>query len=108
MRLSAGQVRVIMALMHDHHRRRAINHGPFFLARFVDHPIVPTGATDGKVWDFLIAGFREEEKIASRGTMKLSLRSDSFFQPILPAFGEFDGLSDIQVPTPTQQNKFFF
>src|SRR5271157_80844 len=102
MRLRIGQMRVIVVLMHNYHRRRAINHGPFLLVRSEDHPVVPARATDGEVGNIFITRFWEKKKIASCRTMKLSLRSESCFQSTLPAFGEFDRLSDIQVPTPTQ------
>jgi hypothetical protein len=105
MRFAARQMAVIVVLMHDHHRRRAVDHSPIFLTRLVDHPVVPASATDGEMRDVRVAGFWEEEKIAASGTMKLVLLSDRFLQPRLPAFREVQRSCDIVIPALTQQNK---
>ncbi len=72
----AGEMTVIMVLMHDHDRGRAVDHSPFFLARLVDHPVVPAGATDGEVWEVSVAGSGEEEKVRACGTMESALTLD--------------------------------
>ena len=76
MRLAIGQVTVIMVLVDDHDRRRAINYIPSFLARLVNHPVVPASATDGEVGNFALTGLGEEEKIAARGSMESALAAD--------------------------------
>jgi hypothetical protein len=70
-RLAFGQVGVIVVLMHDHDRWRAVNDSPAFLACFVDHPVIPACATDGKVREIGITGIGKKEEVASCRTVKL-------------------------------------
>ena len=98
---------VIVVLMHDHDRRRAVDHRPFFLAGLVDHPVVPAGAADGEIRDVGIAGSGEEEEVASCGTMKLVLFPGRWTTASTsPAFGEFKQVGDIVIPALAEQNKF--
>ena len=76
MRLAARQMTVIVVLVYDHDRGRAIDGRPIFPAGFVDHPVVPAGTADGEIRDVCVTGFREQEEIASSGTMELSLTVD--------------------------------
>ena len=108
MRLRAGQVAVIVVLMHDHHRGRAIDHRPIFFARFVDHPVIPTRTPDGEGWDVGIAGSWEEEEIASGGTMKLTLTIDLGPQTVAPVSRKIKRRGHIQIPALAQQNEFIF
>src|SRR5215211_3465873 len=105
-RLPTRQMAVIKVLMDDHDRGRAIDYHPFFLTRLVDHPVVPASATNGEVGDVDVAGFGEEEEVGACGAMDGSLTMDPGRQAVLPAFGEFDGLGNIQIPALTQQYKF--
>ena len=106
MGLALRQMAVIVVLMNDHDRRRAVNDRPIFFAGFVDHPIIPTGSADTKVRDVGIAGLWKEEKIASGGTMEGALTVDGRPQTIDPIAGKVEGVSDIQIPALAQQNKF--
>src|SRR5690349_15275418 len=93
MRLPAGQVAVIVVLMDDHDRWGAVDDSPFFLTRLVDHPVVPTGATDGEVRNIGVTGTRKQEKVTSSRAMKPSLMMDCRCQVTLPTFAEFNVLS---------------
>src|SRR5689334_10161955 len=101
MRLCTRQMAVIMILMHDHHRGRAVDHGPAFLACLVDHPIVPARTADDEVGNIDITGPWEQKKIASCGTMKLILFSDRFSQLRLPVPCEVNWRSDVIIPALT-------
>ena len=76
MRFATGQMTVIMVLMHDHNRGRAIDHRPIFLASFVNHPVVPTRAADGEFGNVSVARFWEQEEVASGGTVEGALTID--------------------------------
>src|SRR5689334_2763597 len=106
MRLSAGQVAVIVVLMDDHDRRGAVDHRPFFLACLVDHPVVPAGPTDGEVWNIDVTGNRKKKKVTSSWTVELTPVTDRDRQAALPTFSEFNWLSHFQVPALAQQDKF--
>lgn len=106
MGLAFGQVAVIVILVDDHDRRRAVNHRPTFLAGFVDHPVVPACATDGEGGDFVESGKWKEKEVASCGTVKLVLFPDAFSQPDLPPIGEKDRLCNIIIPTLAEKDEF--
>ena len=72
----AGQVAVIVVLMDDHDRRCAVDDGPLFPARSVDHPVIPAGATDGEIGHIGVAGPGEEEKVGARGAVESSVTMD--------------------------------
>ena len=48
-RLTAGQVAVIVALVNQRIPRRCIHCPPAIPPGLIDHPVVPTGAADGKI-----------------------------------------------------------
>src|SRR5688572_12127812 len=96
---------VIMVLMNDHDRRRAIDHEPFFLAGSVDHPVVPACAADGEIRNVCVTGLWKKEKIASRGTMESALRPDDCFKLTLPPCGKFEWSSDVQIPALAKEYK---
>ena len=74
--LPTRQMTVIMVLVNNVNISTTVNHSPFFTTTFVNHPIIPTCTANNEIGDVLIAGFWEKEKIASSGTVKLTLTID--------------------------------
>src|SRR5690606_30850039 len=68
-----GQVTVIVVLVYDHDRGGGIDHGPFFPARLVNHPVVPAGTADRKVGDIGVARSGEEKKVRARRAVERPL-----------------------------------
>ena len=62
--------------MDDHDRWCAVDHCPFFPACLVDHPVVPTGATDGEIGNIQKTGKRKEEEVTAGRTMESALAMD--------------------------------
>src|SRR4026209_218511 len=60
MRFSTRQMTVVMVLLNDHHRGCAVNHPPFFLASFVDHPVIPACTTNSKIWNIEVRRNRNQ------------------------------------------------
>jgi len=73
-----------MILVNDHNRGRAIHDRPALLLGLVNHPVVPSGPTDGKIRHFL-EQFAWKDKIVAAGRqVKPAARLDIRPQALIP------------------------
>src|SRR5512140_2081530 len=94
----AGQMTVIVVLVNDCDRWRAVDHGPTFLAGPVDHPVVPSSAADGKVRHVGVTATREDEEITAGRPVQAAAFLHILLQALLPTVREIQRRFYVQIP----------
>src|SRR3990170_5453603 len=80
-----GKMPIIMTLVYDQDRRGCIDDRPSSSPRVENHPVVPTGPTNGEGRDLVVAPSRKHEVVTSARWMEPARLQYVLPHPILPS-----------------------